>query len=86
MNQEIRVVRKEKKIAFKAGDILINTKSESKVVVIVTKTYYDLSFDGVIISTNERHPSDKNKVGAKISVNSDDVCNYEMFYGTIYVE
>ena len=79
-------MRKEKKIAFKAGDILINTKSESKLVVIATKTYYDLSFDGVIISTNKRYPSDKHKIGAKISVNSDDVCDYEMFYGTIYVE
>lgn len=86
MNQEIRAVRKKKNVAFETGDFLINTQSESKVVVIVTKTYYDLSFDGVIISTNKRYPFDKNKVGAKISVSSDDVCNYEVFYGTIYVE
>lgn len=86
MNQEIRAVRKKKNVAFETGDFLINTQSESKVVVIVTKTYYDLSFDGVIISTNKRHPSDKNKIGAKISVNSYDACDYEMFYGTIYVE
>ena len=86
MNQETRAVRVKKKMEFETGSILINTQSEFKVVVIVTKVYYDLSFDGVIISTNERYPSDKNKVGAKISVNSDDVCDYEMFYGTIYVE
>ena len=86
MNQETRAVRVKKKMEFETGSILINTQSEYKVVVIVTKVYYDLSFDGVIISTNKRYPSDKNKIGAKLSVNSDDVCDYEMFYGTIYVE